>query len=308
MGFVSAAEFVRKFARFRDDSHAEPVFITHHGRETHVLCDVATWRYLTDGTGEASRAPKGAPETAMFGLAEWSDAGVLACDEDLTIVFANRVSHGLAHVAHGSLVGRRLTVALPRISGGIIEAQARQTLVHGEHNLIDIASPFVEGAWLRVQFFLFNGRLVISLRDVSLEVERNLKANINEALMSAIELHGDLSCIHVSVRGTIDRIDGHLPHIMGLTADRLAGIYLTDLIAVADKPRFRDALEDTLRCKGPRKLDVRFLTGRGTLTEAQLAMTPLEGAHGSEGAIVIVTTTPQATSTSRSEREVDIEA
>ncbi|GAM07178.1 PAS domain-containing protein [Novosphingobium sp. MBES04] len=142
MGYVSAAEFVRKFARFRDESHDSPVFITHHGRETHVLCPIDLWNRI--GGGEPGENPKQRNESANFALADWIDDGIIACDENMRVVYANRNAHALTKSQPGTLIGPALIEALPCISGSLLEVQARQTLVHGHPNMADIPSPFVE--------------------------------------------------------------------------------------------------------------------------------------------------------------------
>lgn len=261
MGYVSAAEFVRKFARFRDEAHDSPVFITHHGRETHVLCPIDVWKNSSCSQAEALAPSRN--DCANFALADWIDDGIIACDEDLRIVFANRNAHALLRVRAGTLIGRVLTEALPAIAGSLLEVQVRQTLVHGHPNMADIPSPFVEDAWLRFQAFPLDDRLVIRLHDITQEVARHFKANVKEAIIRALDMHGAISYVRISLRGTIERVDLPFCDLLGLPEERLIGITLADLIPMPDKASFRNHLEQVLRGEEAIRLTTRLLTNRG---------------------------------------------
>lgn len=297
MGSVSAAEFVRNFARLRIEAQSDPIFITNHGRETHVLCDVDTWRSLIDAAQSGSGTSLDSPDEDMaFGLADWMNEGIIACDEDLTILFANRVAHGLVRARPGSLVGRSLSNALPRLAGSLMEAQARQTIARGESNMADIPSPFVENGWLRFQTFPLNNRLVLSLRDVTLEVDVHFKASIKEAIIDAMDRHGGISYVRLSQRGTIDRVDATFSRLVDLPEARLTGVTLGDLVAVPDKPRFRAALEAVLRGGDPARLVLSFLSNRGELIQTRTSIVRLDGLYGCDGAVVVITEDQQASS------------
>lgn len=287
MGYVSAAEFVRKFARFRDEAHDAPVYITHHGRETHVLCPIDVWN-RTGGSEVANGASK-RNDSANFALADWIDDGIIACDENLRIVFANRNAHALVKAKSGSLVGETLTEALPAVSGSLLEVQARQTLVHGHPNMADIPSPFIENAWLRFQTFPLEERLVIRLHDITQEVDRHFKANVKEAMIRALDMHGGVSYVRVSLRGTIDRVDIPFCELLDLPQERLIGVTLTDLVCMADKVAFRESLERILRGGDPVRLHTRLLSNRGDFVPVRLALVRLEGVYGCEGAIAVLT-------------------
>lgn len=287
MGNVTAAEFVRKFARFRDEAHDEPVFITHHGRETHVLCPIDVWHNLEAHPGGLARDERN--DSANFALADWIDDGIIACDEDLRVVFANRNAHALVKARSGTLSGRILTEALPMTAGSLLEAQARQTLVHGHPNMADIPSPFVEGGWLRFQTFPLDDRLVIRLHDITHEMDSHFKANVKEAIIRALDQHGEVSYVRVSLRGTIDRVDKPFCDLVDLPEDRLIGVTLTDLVSVPDKPQFREKLECVLRGGEPVRLTPHFLSNSGDFKPVQMSLVRLDGTYGCEGAVAVIT-------------------
>ncbi len=292
MGYVSAAEFVRKFARFRDEAHDSPVFITHHGRETHVLCPIDVWNNAS--ASQPVDPSGGRNDSANFALADWIDDGIIACDQNMRIVFANRNAHALVKARAGTLLGHSLTEALPTVAGSLLEVQARQTLIHGHPNMADIPSPFIENAWLRFQAFPLEDRLVIRLHDITQEADRLFKANAKEAIIRALDMHGGVSYVRVSLRGTIDRVDTPFCSLLDLPEERLTGISLCDLVSLPDKAAFRETLEKVLRGGDPVRLQTRFLSNRGDLVPVCMALVCLEGVYGCEGAIAVLTEEPSA--------------
>ncbi|WP_260923820.1 histidine kinase [Novosphingobium sp. 9] len=289
MNHVTAADFVRKFARYRDDARTGPVYVTHHGRETHVLCDVDTFRTLQH-TSSDEVSPDS--PTVRFGLADWIDEGIIACDENLVITFANRIAHSLVRATPGTLVGRPLTAALPRIGGTVMEVQARETLRQGEPNMADLPSPFLVSAWIRFQSFMLDDHLVLRLRDITAEAERHFKANVKEAIVKAMDVHGDICYARLSLRGTIDRVDEAFSKLLDLPATRLDGVALGDLVVSADKPRYREVLETVLRGNEPEKVRLRLLTNSGIPVDVILSMVRLQGLYGTEGAVALMTRAP----------------
>lgn len=285
---VSAAEFVRHFAKFCDKSHEAPIYITHHGRQTHVLCAADAWSSINQ---PESRTPaQEAPDNLkLLGLAEWIDDGIIACDNQYKVIFANRVAHALVGVALGRLANRVLHEALPKLVGSLIETHANQTLMHNHPCLADIPSPFVDEAWLRVQTFPFEGMLIIRMHDITQEIAQNFKANVKESIISAMNEHGSISYVRVSVRGTIDRVDEPFARLLALPAERIEGIALTDLVAIKHKADFRERLESVLRGHGPQHFDTRLMTNEGKLLSMHVSVVRLDGVFGCEGAVLVLT-------------------
>jgi PAS domain-containing protein len=287
---VTAAEFVRNFARLREEARAQPLFITNHGRETHVLCDIETFRALEARMAPgAGPSPSQADEYMAFGLADWIDEGIIAFDDELTIVFANRVAHALVRAAPGSLTGKSINQALPPIRGSLIEMHVRQTKRKGEPNMADIPSPFAENAWLRFQSFPLNDRVVLRLKDVSSDVHEQFKANVQNAIARGIAAHDAISCVRISPRGTIDHADESFCELLNLPQSRLGGVLINDLVAITDRHRFRESLEETLRGQGSRTLDLALMSNRGETVNICMSIMQLEGIYSCEGAVLILT-------------------
>jgi PAS domain-containing protein len=281
---VSAADLVRNFALWRETALREPVQVTSHGRETHVLLSSAKYTSLADlekSAGTASDLDR------IRGLAEWLDDAVVLCDSDGVVLFANRVATAICRCTAGELTGKPLLAALPATQGSLFETQSRRTLLVGEPTSADIPSPFREGAWLRFQGFALGTINVLMFRDITDEVTRHRLADMKAAIMEAVEVLGDTIYVRLSVRGTIDHVSLGFCEMLGISEQRLLHVPLADFIPVQHRVTIRETLEDVLRGDGHRQLSCAFLTNRGELTAMRLAIVQLKGAYGCEGAIVL---------------------
>src|SRR3546814_14314763 len=96
--------------------------VTHHGKESHVLCSAALFRSLLrqrDAIGD------GAIALQIVQLAAWIDQGLILIDADERIVHANPALVFLFPYAPARLTGRRLFYAIPEIAGTLAEPYLR---------------------------------------------------------------------------------------------------------------------------------------------------------------------------------------
>lgn len=290
---VSAAELVRNFAECRETAGKKHLYVTHHGRATHVLLGIDEYQGLHDAarSREAGEHPPGDAALLQM-LAQWLDEAIILCDADMTIAFANRVTQALCRRTVQELVDRPLVEALPQIAGSMLEVHARRTAIGGESSTADIPSPFHEDRWLRFQSLPLGDWNALLFRDITDEVRHHRLADVQEAILDAMRAHGDIAFVRVSIRGTIERVNEPWTRLIGLPADRLHGIALADVIATPDRARFREALEAVIRGAGSRRVDAHMLTNDGDLAPLHLALEPLQGIYGSEGAVMLATTVP----------------
>lgn len=296
---VSSADLVRNFARFRDEAARQPVYVTHHGRETHVLSSVV--RFEARGLN-APDPDDGLDEKAdrmAFGLADWVDEALIICDRDLCVLYANRVALAMLHCDIAVVLGKQLFEAVPGMEGSLIEVHARRTVTGGEPSAADIPSPFLENAWLRFESFALGERILLKFRDITEDVNRHRLADVKATILKAMSTHGDIGYVRVSVRGSIERVDDPFCEVLDLPEDRLLGVQLADLVAMQDRPAFREKLEMVLRDGGACGLFTRFLSNAGTLLRMKVAMVELRGAYGAEGAVLLLTPAPEADESSQ---------
>jgi len=287
---VSAAEFVRHFARYRDCSATRPVFITHHGRRTHVLSNVEQFEKLASGVGIEPTVPsENQSLNLVIGLVDWLDEAVIINDQALSVIFANRVAHAIMGKGLGKLVGKPLFAGAPEIDESLMGANLRHTMSCGEPSAADMLSPFNENAWLRCETFPLEGYIIIKFHDITGEVERHRLADKKLALMKSMALHGAVGYVRLSVRGTIEFANEPFCSFIDLPAKRLAGVLVSDLVEHSERRCFREYLEQVLHGESVAAFRGSFLSNRGDFFSATLSMAGLSGAYGTEGAIILVT-------------------
>ncbi|WP_066554868.1 type II toxin-antitoxin system prevent-host-death family antitoxin [Croceicoccus bisphenolivorans] len=282
---ATAAEVVRSFSHWRDVASKNPVFITNHGRETHVLIDIEEYRELTGPKGTATRSNG----DDLIGLADWIDEALMICDHDLRIEYANRVAGAVCRKPATDLVGRLLVDVLPSVAGSLMEVHARRTVVGGEPSAADIPSPFHDGGWLRFQSFPLGSRNVLMFRDITEDVQRHRLADVKTSILEAMSVHGEVGYVRLSVRGTIERIDAPFSSMVELDEQRLIGITLADLVIRDQRVDFRDRLETVMQGGPPQRMRVGFLSNSGGVAHAHVSIVQLHGAYGAEGAVVMMT-------------------
>lgn len=283
---VTAADLVRGFSECRDLASRTPVYVTHHGRPTHVLLGVSEFRNFKERAGNV--AEKSADEK-LHALADWVDQAVIILDQDLRIGFANRVASALCRKPAGEMLDVALASALPELSGSLMEVHIRRTITGGEPNAADIPSPFVPGAWLRLQSFPMGDANVVMFRDITEDVQRHRMADVKAAIIDAMTVHGDIGYVRLSVRGAIEGIDAPFSHMLCLPMERIIGVPLTDLIITGARAAFRQALERAMRDASQQCLHSVLLNNRGEAVPVKASIAPLQGAYGMEGAVILFT-------------------
>jgi PAS domain-containing protein len=287
---VSAAELVRNFAECREAAAKDSLYVTHHGRATHVLMGIDQYNVIK-AAAEQPLAELGADDGAflLHSFADWLDEAVILCDAQMKILYVNRVLLAMCRRSAQELLDRPLLEAVPQIAGSLLEFHARRTVVASEQNSADIPSPFREDSWLHCQSFPLGRWNVLMFRDITEEVRRHRLADVKGAILDAMRVHGGVAYASLSTRGTIERMNEPFAALVALPEDRLMGVALTDIVATQDRVALREALEFALRGMGEGQLDVRIVTNTGELAQVHMAVVQLIGAYGSEGAVVVAT-------------------
>jgi len=285
---VSAAELVRNFAECREVAAQHSLPVTHHGRTTHVLMGIEAFNDLKNAA-RADREERFPDSVLVYTLADWLDAGLILCDERRMVQFVNRVAQGITRAPPHGLIGRPLLDALPQLTGSLIETHLRRTETAGEFGSADTPSPFSEACWLRFQSFPLGPWNALLFHDITEDVRRHRLADIEQALFDAMRLHGGVCFARLSVRGTIDGINGPCAQLVGLSEDRLRGVAFADMVTTSERVAFRDALEAVLRGDGDRELETQLLTNGGAIVTVQLSLIQLRGTYGVEGAVALAT-------------------
>lgn len=285
---VSAAELVRNFAECREVAAQQSLPVTHHGRTTHILMGIDAFNALKKAAN-AEREGHFPDSIMVYALADALDAGLILCDERRTIQFVNRVAQGMTRAQPHGLVGRPLLEALPRLAGSLIEPHLRRTEAAGEFGGADTPSPFSESRWLRFQCFPLGPWNALLFHDITDDVEQHRLGDVKQALFDAMRLHGGVCYAQLSVRGTLDDVNGPFAQLVGLSDERLRGVALADMVTTSARVAFREALEAVLRGDGDRQLETQLLANSGATVPVRLSLTQLRGIYDVEGAVALAT-------------------
>lgn len=280
---VTAAELVRNFAHWREVGAREPVLVTHHGRETHILMGLERYTSLAG----AMVPTDGADRTRD--LANRIHQGFILCRADLVIDYVNPVALAMTRRWDRQIEGKMLLDALPEFSGMVMEAHIRHSLSTGEESAADIPSPFREDAWLHCETFGFADGIAILLRDITADMQRHRLADAKLALLKAMRVHEGVGYLRVSTRGFIEATDDRFCKLIGLPEDKLVGVHLPDLVELPSRPQMRETLDQVLRGAGDRKVQTSFLTNAGEIRQIAAGLARLHGTYGTEGAMMVIT-------------------
>lgn len=279
---VTAAELVRGFAKWRETALNDPVFISTHGRVTHVLTNADQFRSM------AQAATNGDGQVSLYGLADYVREGVLVIDPDERIIYNNPYAKSYFGFPDNS-VGMGLLELLPALAGTMFTSQLRRTAISREPLTADLPSALNPGRWIHYQTIPLQANVVVTFRDITEEVTAHRLADVKEVTIQAISLHPDVGYIRISPTGTIDRADDTFSEWIGLSASRLHGVKIVDLIARESRVEVAEALDGVLRGGPVERFRALFTTNHDKELYADCVMVGLHGAYGLEGAVIIFT-------------------
>lgn len=284
---VSSADFARRFGQLRQMSDHQAIFVTHHGRPTHVLTTVRHYTDLQDATG-SSRVDVGLTPS-LHDLADCLTVGVLVIDYDLRILAANPVAHAQFDRTEGELAGRRIFSALPILHGSLIETYIQRSVASKEPSSAEIPSLLRAGTWVRVDIYPFARYMTVLFHDITEDMKRHRLADARQSLREAIAVHDGIGYVCLNIRGHIDRVEPTFCDMVRLSEERLHHVAMADLVPVAHRVRFRETLDHVLSGGGARTIDSAVLSNDGAAVEVRVTIAELRSVYGNEGGIVLLT-------------------
>ncbi|WP_120078122.1 PAS domain-containing protein [Aurantiacibacter odishensis] len=285
---VTSAELVRSFAKWRDASQTTPIFVTTHGRPSHVLTSARLFQQLTQNSGRENTL---LAEEQLTGLADWLGESIILCTADEEIIYANARARQYCRLP-ALRPGITLAEAMPALEGSVIQVQYRRTMATGEALQADIPSVFAKDCWTHLQSIPLGDRLVLMMRDITDEVEHYRMADAKHAMLDAISLHPDVSYVHITLRGLIEATDPSFRKWMDVSDEKLCGVRLGDLVVRKQRLAFRNALDRVYEDNERQQIEIELMPNKAASLRVKLAIVPLQGAYGLEGASVIMTRVP----------------
>lgn len=281
---VTAAELVRGFAKWRDAAMNNPVFISTHGRVTHVLTSADQFQSMAQAAANTS----GVGQESLYGLADYVREGVLVVNPEERILYSNPYAKSYFGFPDNP-VDKGLLELLPGLAGTMFMSQLRRTATSREPLTADLPSALNPGRWIHYQTIPLQSNVVITFRDITEEVTAHRLADVKEVTIQAISMHPDVGYFRISPTGTIERADDTFSEWIGLSASRLQGVKVVDLIAREDRVTVSEALEIVLRGEAAQRFRANFTTNHDQPLCADCVLMGLHGAYGLEGAVVIFT-------------------
>lgn len=285
---VSAADFVRGFANWRLQSAREPVVVTHHGKDAHVLISLDDYRRLdseaNDVAGTADRL-----QQSLAGLVESIRDGVILIDRQWRIVAANPAACDMLERSCAEMIGVPLTTAVPRIERSMLAQHTIRLIDHRERfsgELPDILRP---RQWLRIDLVPTPTGGAVILRDVSGAIDNFAATDARAALLSAIEAQGSIGHARISVRGAVEAANDSLLVMLGVDATAIRRVRFSALLAVGDRSGFSEGLEALFRSGQPVCIASQMVTRDGDAIDVDLTIAEVRGPYASDGAVVLVT-------------------
>jgi len=285
---VSAADFIRGFANWRLQSAREPVVVTHHGKDAHVLISLDDYRRLDseahDVAGTADRL-----QQSLAGLIESIRDGVILIDRQWRIVAANPAACDMLERSCAAMIGAPLTTAVPRIERSMLAQHIIRLIDHRERfsgELPDILRP---RQWLRIDLVPTPTGGAVILRDVSGAIDDFAATDARAALLSAVEAQGSIGHARISVRGAVEAANDTLLVMLGVDAAAIQRVRFSALLAVGDRSGFSEGLEALFRSDQPVCIASQMVTRDGDAIDVDLTIAEVRGPYASDGAVVLVT-------------------
>ncbi|WP_430634970.1 PAS domain-containing protein [Sphingomonas hankookensis] len=265
----------------------QAIFVTHHGRATHVLTTVRHYTDLQDANGgrrsDAGLAP------SLHDLAKCLTVGVLLIDYDLRVLAANPVAHAQLDRNKDELIGHEIFTAVPALQGSLIETYVQRSVASKEPYSAEIPSPFRRDTWVRVDIHPFARYVTILFHDITEDMKRHRLADARDSLREAIAAHDGIGYVCVNTRGHIDRVEPTFCDMVRLSEERLQRVAVADLVPIAHRVHFRGALDLVLSGEGAQTIDSAVLSNDGAAVEVRATIAEMRSMYGNEGAIILIT-------------------
>jgi PAS domain S-box-containing protein len=183
------------------------------------------------------------------------------------------------------LIERSLLHLWPAFEDSVAGAQIRRAMRMGSSTQTRLT---IAGKAAHISAFPWPGGTGLIIRTAD-EDERAARAAAEvEAIHRLLTLDGQIGMVRLSPRGTMTDADPGFCAITKITADRLAGARLLDLVPRADRAILSDMIENVFNGCREACCSVRILDNDGQEVPAQIAITAIREDLGIGGALIMV--------------------
>lgn len=281
---VSAADFIRGFANWRLQAAREPVVVTHHGKDAHVLISLDDYRRLDRESPQIDRLPASFP-----GIVDAVRDGIIVIDTAWRITMLNPAAGDMIERPAAALIGQELAAALPGLQSNLLHSHIHRLLVHRERFSGDIPGLLRPRQWTHVDLVPVPVGGALIVRDISAAMDDITASDTREAMLAAIEAQGTVGHARITVREMIEDANEALTALVGVDASAIRRVRFSALLAMGERAAFAEALEGVFRSGSPTRLASALVTREGTAIPVLLSMAERRGAYASDGAVIVVT-------------------
>ena len=289
---VSAADFIRGFASWRLQSAREPVVVTHHGKDAHVLISLDDYRRLDGEMASNVAAAADALQASLAGLVESFRDGVILIDRQRRVAAANPAASDMLETPAAGLIGEELIAAVPGLKGSLIFHQVIRMVDYRERFSGEVPGLLRPNQWLHVDLVPLPVGGAIMLRDVSAVIEGFVAGDLRQAMLDAVEVDGNIGHERISVREAVESANATLTGLLGVDAAAVRRVRFSALLAVGQRAAFIEALESVFRSGTPARIASQMVTRDGSVVDVTLSIVEVRSPYASDGAVILVTPLP----------------
>lgn len=285
---VSAADFIRGFANWRLQSAREPVVVTHHGKDAHVLISLDDYRRLDRDAGDVAGTADNV-QRSLAGLVESIRDAVILIDRQWRIAAVNPAASDMLERSCADLIGQPLMIAVPRLKGSLLTQHMVRLVDHRERFSGEVPDILRPPQWLRVDLVPTPTGGAIILRDISGTMEDFAASDARQSLLAAVDADGGIGHARISVREAVESANVTLTDLLGVDPSAIRRVRFSALLAASQRTAFAEALEAVFRSGQPERLESQIVTRDGTSVPVRLTIVEVRGRYASEGAVILVT-------------------
>lgn len=283
---VSAAQFVRHFGELRDQAMNGPVYISHHGRRTHVLLSNSLFETLIPRTDEQEDMAQNADRLHI--LVEQIDACLAVLDETGRIRSLNTAALGYFSGAAKLLVGTSSSNDLPELNDTVAQVHLKRALLHGERASFEMPAISHPGQWLRCAIFPYGEGAAFLFRNVTAERHSSSREQRLKSLEQALDAGPAIGRAELTLRGTLRLVSSALAGMIGLRQASLERVRLTDILPLNRRVELAAHIEAVLAGDGARAVETALLANDGKERPVMMSLAPLHQDHEITGATLVV--------------------
>ncbi len=279
---VPATDLSRNFGLWQDRAATAPVFVTHHGRTRSVLLSARDYARL------GLPSPNDSRDGLLAMALDQTLDGFIAFDAERRVTMVNPVAAAHLRATQAALVGRTLTEAAPDFADTILITHLDRALGCGEAITLDLPSTLYPGAVLRLRLCPYPGGVATFFRNVADERRADDALAAEAARDQALALLPGIGTGRLNLRGMLTGSSVGLAAMIGVTAERLPGVRLTDLVALDARRAMGEAIDALMSGGEARRVATSLLVEGGNERDSVIALAPVRNGSAMEGAVFTV--------------------